>query len=76
MKFQINNMLSPRWDLPLGRRGAVTLEPRQFDAIFDPRNVAEFEEVLSEWREKMTAPNFGKPRSKHSSAELPQRALF
>lgn len=75
MKFQLNNMLSPRWELPLGRRGAVPLSPRMFDAIFDPSNETAFNELIAEWRERTTAPLFGKAKSKRESSEV-QQVLF
>ena len=74
MKFQLNNMLSPRWDLPLGRRGAVAFDSRYFNAIFDISKREEFEEILSEWRERMTAPHFAKARTKQNSS--PQHSLL
>jgi hypothetical protein len=74
MKFQLSNMLSPRWDLPLGRRGAVALDARQFGAIFDVTEAEKFKEVLSDWRERMTAPDFGRSRTRRSSSQ--QHTLF
>jgi len=52
MKFQLNNMLAPRWDLPLGRRGAIPLKAHEVDAIFDHSKTSEFQHVLSEWTER------------------------
>ncbi len=52
MKFQLNNMLAPRWDLPLGRRGAIPLKPYEVDAIFDHSQNAQFQQVLNEWTER------------------------
>lgn len=74
MKFQLNNMLSPRWDLPLGRRGTVSLDARAFNAIFDFTKRDDFHEVLSEWRDRMTAPHFGKNRLQKDAE--PQRMLI
>jgi hypothetical protein len=62
MKFQLSNMLSPRWDLPLGRRGTIAFDARQFETIFDPNKRTQFSQVLAEWRERMTAPHFGRQR--------------
>jgi hypothetical protein len=73
MKFQLNNMLSPRWDLPIGRRGTIPFDARQFDAIFDPSRRGQFDQVLADWRDRMTAPHFGK--SKRQDSE-PQRTLL
>ena len=74
MKFQLNNMLSPRWDLPLGRRGAIALDAYQFDAIFDVSKRNRIDQVLSEWRERMTAPHFGKSRVRQGSS--PQQSFL
>ena len=74
MKFQLNNMLSPRWDLPLGRRGTIALDARAFNAIFDLAKRDDFNDVLSEWRDRMTAPHFGKNRPQKGTE--PQRMLI
>ena len=73
MKFQISTMLAPRWDLPLARRGSVTLTSEQFDAVFDISKDQQFESVISEWRERMTAPRFGKLRTRTDAG---QQALW
>lgn len=73
MKFQLSNMLSPRWDLPLGRRGTVAFDSRYFNAIFDNSKRDDFQEILAEWRDRMTAPYFGKARSRKID---PQHSLL
>ena len=37
-KFHMNRLLSPRWDLPVARRGTFSLNPDEVDAIFDPNS--------------------------------------
>jgi hypothetical protein len=73
MKFQISTMLAPRWDLPLARRGSVTLTSEQCEAVFDISKDQQFESVISEWRERMTAPRFGKNRTRTDAG---QQALW
>jgi hypothetical protein len=55
-KYQINRMLSPRYQLPLGRRGAIPLSVRDADAIFDHTKTVEFTACLRRWRSKMNPP--------------------
>lgn len=63
-KLQLNRMLSPRWDLPISRRGVATFGAREINAIFDPQQESEFKLLRSEWEAKMTAPFFGKKPKK------------
>ena len=58
-KFQINRMLSPRWELPIARRGALRLRADEMNAIFDPREVGAFSEVVRRRLERMKPP-FGR----------------
>ncbi|HEY0375762.1 MAG TPA: hypothetical protein VGC87_02270 [Pyrinomonadaceae bacterium] len=59
-KYQINSMLAPRYDLPVSRRGAIALNWEEINAIFDPNYVSEYESLMRERIERMTAPLFGK----------------
>lgn len=71
-KVQINRILCPRWDLPLGRRGVIALNAREVDAIFDYRKTTDFDSILKERIDRMTAPNFGKTaRSTATQQQLP-----
>jgi hypothetical protein len=74
MKFQLNNMLCPRWDLPLGRRGAVPLKAQELDAIFDISKKNEFQELLADWTDRTNAPSFGKRR--YATPKSRQDSLF
>lgn len=51
LKYQISPMLAPRWDLPIARRGAVTLSEKEFNAVFQADTSA-FEDVLSDWSKR------------------------
>lgn len=74
MKFQLNNMLAPRWDLPLGRRGAIPLKPYEVDAIFDHSKTSEFQQVLDEWAERT---GVSAPSKRKSAGDDPrQESLF
>ena len=48
LKYQISPMLAPRWDLPIARRGTVTLTEKEFNAVFHPDGV-ELWSVLDDW---------------------------
>jgi hypothetical protein len=68
-------MLSPRWDLPIWRRGAIGLSAEETNAIFDREYSNDFPLVARRRVERMTAPHFGKSkRSPHEPAQL-QKAL-
>lgn len=71
-KLELNTMLSPRFDLPVARRGVTTFSVDQTNAIFvyDQRDA--FEKLLADWEAKMTAPYFGKlPLAPQKSADQP-----
>ena len=55
-KFHLNRLLSPRWDLPIARRGTFSLKPEEVDAIFDPSQAERFQQVLRDRIRKLTAP--------------------
>ena len=76
MKYQINSMLAPRWDLPVARRSVIALNPREVNAIFDPNHRSEFEELKKIRRERMTAPFFGKRINKTRGQELPEQTML
>ncbi len=62
-KVELNFMLSPKWDLPTARRGVVTFSAEEVNSIFDYDDLRRYEGMLREWREKMSAPAFGRPRN-------------
>ena len=58
-KFHFNRLLSPLYDLPVGRRGALKLSAKEMDAIFDPSEAKHFNAVLGQRLRRMNAP-FGR----------------
>ena len=60
-KFHLNRLLSPRWDLPTARRGAVALNSTEVNAIFDPYHADKFSEIVNRRLKGMNAP-FGQPQ--------------
>ena len=69
-KYQVNSMLCPIWDLPIARRGAISLTPEEVNAIFDPDHADQFDSVLRQRVSRVMAPSFGK-RSTRSTGSLP-----
>ena len=65
-KFHLNRLLSPRWNLPTGRRGAIRLSSEELNAIFDPDKSADFNRVLRCRLDRMKPPF--RPRSRSSGA--------
>lgn len=45
LKFQLNPMLSPRWDLPVTRRGTLDLKAEEVRAIFSTADEGEFDDL-------------------------------
>ena len=68
-KFHLNRLLSPRWDLPIARRGAVALRPDEVNAVFDPDHAELFLEVLNRRLERMNVP-FGRHREEGTAPKL------
>jgi hypothetical protein len=62
-KYQLNPMLSPRWDLSIYRRGALALTTTELNAVFDPEHVDEFDGLAKKRIERMTPPLFGRQAS-------------
>ena len=58
-KFQLNRMLSPRWELPIARRGVLRLGADEMDAIFDPADANAFSDVVRQRLDRMRPP-FGR----------------
>jgi hypothetical protein len=63
-KYQLNKMLSPRWDLSIARRGTIPLTPEMVNSVFDPEYAKHFKENLNKKISRLTAPFFGKNRDK------------
>ena len=62
LKYQLNGMLTPRWDLAKARRGTISLSPDEVNAIFDSQYSDNFESLLKRRVDRMTAPFFGKKK--------------
>lgn len=60
-KIYLNPMLSPRWDLPIGRRGDLSLNGEMINAIFDVNRKDEFDYLLRASDNKWNMP-FGVTR--------------
>ena len=60
-KFQLNPLLSPRWDLPTARRGVIALRFDEADAIFDPERREVFPIVLNDRLARMNVPFRSRP---------------
>lgn len=75
LKYQLNPMLSPRWDLPVYRRGAIALTPEEVNAIFDQMYSKKFEVLKQKRVERMTAPLFGK-KNKKRTKNVPRQTTF
>ena len=58
-KFQLNRMLSPRWELPIARRGTLRLGADEMNVIFDPTETGAFSDVVRQRLERMRPP-FGR----------------
>ena len=58
-KFQLNRMLSPRWELPIARRGTLRLGADEMNAIFDPAEAGAFSDVVRQRLDRMRPP-FGR----------------
>lgn len=55
-KFQLHPMLAPRWDLPIARRGTITLSGDEIDSIFGVREKTGFENMLRKRVALMNVP--------------------
>jgi hypothetical protein len=62
-KYQLNPMLCPRWDLPLVRRGAITLSAEEANAIFDSSESESYSRIKRARVRRATVP-FGKCNEK------------
>jgi hypothetical protein len=71
-KYQLNPMLSPRWDLPIYRRGVLALQPEEVDALFNPSPPIDGVQRLDERVKRLNAPQFGRAEGE----DLGQGKLF
>ena len=75
MKFQINRMLTPRWDISSSRRGALAISGEDLNAVFDPTFKPEFEDRLKIRVGRMTAPFFAASSTRHKKRNEEQELL-
>ena len=76
MKFQMNRILAPRWDISFIRRGTLAISGDELNAIFDPAFTSEFDQILKTRIDRMTAPFFGtRPETKYDVSKN-QGTLF
>ncbi len=69
-KIQLNPMMAPKWGLPLGRRGDISLNPDILNAIFDHEKSSDFDLLLKILDRKWNNP------FKSITTQQPQRELF
>ena len=55
-KFHLNRLLSPKWDLPIARRGAIRLNTAEVNAIFDSEYSEQYQYILNQRLRRMDAP--------------------
>ena len=75
MKFQMNRMLAPRWDISFSRRGILVISGDDLNSIFDPALKHQFEDRLKIRVGRMTAPFFGASPAKHKKGNKQQDVL-
>ena len=61
-KYYVNSMLAPKWDLPVARGGALVLNSREVNSIFDHASENSYDDVLRDRVDRMMAPYFGTRR--------------
>lgn len=59
-KYQLSPMLAPFWELPVSRRGTISLTAKELNSIFDPDFTDSFESLSRARVSRMQAPYFGK----------------
>jgi hypothetical protein len=69
-KIQLNPLLSPRWGLPVGRRGDLSLNRELVNSVFAPQSQGDFDLLLRVLNAKWNNP------FKHTLFRDPQSALF
>jgi hypothetical protein len=70
-KIQLNPLLSPRWGLPISRRGDISLSRELVNAIFDPALDKDFDLLL-----KLLSQKWNYPFTTKGNQLQPQPQLF
>jgi hypothetical protein len=65
-------MLAPHWDLPTSRRGTISLNAEETNAIFSPEDSQQFIIVKNERVKRMNAPSFGRESDPNVRPRRPQ----
>jgi hypothetical protein len=73
-KYQLNPMLCPRFDLPISRRGTVSLKPVEVEAIFGEAT-EQFDSLLADRLLGMNAPFVRAKRRKSGNESFGQERL-
>jgi hypothetical protein len=68
-KIQLNPLLAPRWELPISRRGDISLSTELVNAIFDAAHADRFEHLLRALAFKWNNP-FSKIERNREQVEL------
>ena len=55
-KYHLNRVLSPLFDLPIGRRGAARISAEDADAIFGQRDNGAYRELRTSWGRRVNWP--------------------
>lgn len=74
-KYQLNPMLSPKWDLPVSVRGDVRLSKALAEAIFGDVSNDAFKLILQEATASLKAPGFGKRKADQRSTDQQKLVL-
>lgn len=69
-KFHLNRLLSPLWDLPIARRGAVRLSPAEVNAVFDPSFEERYRTIVDRRLNRMNPPFGNRSPSNRYQHEL------
>ena len=73
-KFQLNPLLSPKWHLPISRRGAIRLNAEEVNTVFDPAHSGEFQNAVDIRLGRMDAP-FSRVQNSDRDARTAQQTL-
>lgn len=55
-KYHLNKILTPKWDLPIYKRGELSIDNNEINAIFNNENYEVFEKILKQRKTRYNAP--------------------
>jgi len=70
-RFQLNSMICPIWELPIYRRGTLSLSTSEVNAIFDRDQAEKYDDLVRARLARMTAPGFGRRPTNNPNTPLP-----